>query len=116
MENIDQLINDSEDFLNLLVNNYPNFELSQIVLVLPELIKHVEKIKELSGLQKKDLVIKLLNKVIDKTDLPGDDNILDPILKSMVPNMIDTLIKVDKNQIKLKIRKSWLKKLKDCCC
>ena len=61
-----------------------------------------ENYKNLSGENKKSLVIRMLNHIIDITDCPGDDAILDPIMKRMVPGMIDLLVEVDQGRLKLK--------------
>ena len=102
----------TQQLIDLLVTTYPNFDISHIILVVPDLIKHVESFKSLSGLDKKNIVIDLLKLLVDKTDLPGDDELLDPILKKLIPNLIDTLIKVDNKSIKLKKKQNCLSYLK----
>ena len=70
--------------------------------VLPRLITHVQNYKNLTGPEKRSLVIRMLNHIIDITDCPGDDYIWDPIVKRVVPSLIDTLIKVENKQLKLR--------------
>ena len=86
-----------------------------MVSVLPKLMQHVENYKNLSGSQKKDLVISILKHIIDITDGPGNDAIWDPILKQLVPTLIDTLITVNDGKLKLRKKHSWLRKLLLCC-
>ena len=44
----------------------------------------------------------MLNHIIDITDCPGDDDIWDPILKRLVPSIIDSMIKVENKQLRLR--------------
>ena len=91
-----------------------DFSVSNLMKVLPKLMKHVENYKNLKGPQKRELVIKMVRHIIDITDGPGNDDVWDPILKQLVPGLIDTLIEV--NDGKLKIRKRKLSFLKVFCC
>ena len=50
----------------------------------------VQKIKKLSGPDKKDLVISLIYSVIEEIDEGPEDSEVETILKSMVPAMIDS--------------------------
>jgi len=80
-----------------------------LMKIIPELIRHVEMYKNFTGEQKRNMVINMLKHLIDITDGPGNDDIFDPILKRMVPSIIDTLVEVDKGRLKLTGKK--LKKL-----
>ena len=80
-----------------------------LMRIIPELIRHVEMYKDFNGEQKRNMVINMLKHLIDVTDGPGNDEIFDPILKRMVPSIIDTLVEVDKGRLKLTGKK--LKKL-----
>jgi hypothetical protein len=91
-----------------------DFSVSNLMKVLPKLMKHVENYKNLRGSQKRALVIKMVKHIIDVTDGPGNDDVWDPILKQLVPGLIDTLVEV--NDGKLKIRKRKLSFLKIFCC
>ena len=91
-----------------------DFSVSNLMSVLPKLMKHVENYKNLRGSQKRELVIKMVKHIIDITDGPGNDEVWDPILKQLVPGLIDTLIQV--NDGKLKLRKKPLSFLKVFCC
>ena len=72
-------------------------------------MQHVENYKNLAGSQKRELIIKMIKHIIDITDGPGDDAVWDPILKEMVPGLIDTLLEVNDRKIKLRKKpKSWL--------
>ena len=91
-----------------------DFSVSNLMSVLPKLIKHVENYKNLRGSQKRELVIKMIRHIIDITDGPGNDEVWDPILKQLVPQLIDTLIQI--NDGKLKLRKKPSSFFKLFCC
>jgi hypothetical protein len=91
-----------------------DFSVSNLMKVLPKLITHVENYKNLKGPQKRSLVIRMVKHLIDITDGPGNDAMWDPILKQLVPGLIDTLLEV--NDGKLKLRKKKLSFLKMFCC
>ena len=93
---------DLESIKNKLGNMVESLSVDTIVDVVPELIKTADKYKNLAGIEKKQLVLDILKNIIDNTDGFGDDAIIDSILKSLVPSIIDNLIKVDKKQIKLR--------------
>ena len=76
-----------------------------IMKIIPALIKHVEIYKDFTGEQKKNMVINMLKHLIDVTDGPGNDEIFDPILKRLVPGIIDTLVDVDRGNLKLNTKK-----------
>lgn len=99
---------DIDSIKNKLGDMVENLSVDTIVDVVPHLIKYVDKYNNLVGIEKKQLVIGILKHLIDNTDGFGDDSIVDPILKSLVPSIIDNLIKVDKKELKLK-------KVKPCC-
>jgi hypothetical protein len=93
---------ESKAIIETLVDSLEGFSMDNLVTLIPKLIKHVENYKNLTGSNKKALVIKMLNHIIDITDCPGDDDIFDPIMKRLVPGMIDLLVEVDSGKLKLK--------------
>ena len=102
-ERISEIIkNDVDAISKSLEDSIKDLSLDNIIDLVPQLIKCVDKYKKLKGVEKKQLVIELINHFIDITDGFGDDAIIDPILKKIVPSVIDNLIKVDKKQLKLK--------------
>ena len=63
------------------------------------LMMDVQKIKGLTGPEKKDLVIDLIYSVIEHIDAGDQDSELETVLKTMVPPMIDSfsvMLKVNK--------------------
>ena len=88
-----------------------NFDVSSMMTVLPKLIKHVENYKNLRGEQKRELVISMLKHIIDITDGPGNDEVWDPILKKLIPSLINTLIEVNDGKLKLRKKPTCFGKL-----
>ena len=86
-----------------------DLSVENIMKIIPALIQHVEMYKDFNGEQKRTMVINMLKHLIDVTDGPGNDELFDPILKRMVPGIIDTLVDVDKGKLKLTSKK--IKKL-----
>ena len=39
-----------------------------------------------------NMIVKMLKHIVDVTDGPGDDAVWDPIIKRMIPGLIDTLL------------------------
>ena len=72
-----------------------------IVLLLPQLIKHVDTFKTLTGKEKKNMIISMLNHIVDITDGPGDDDILDPVIKRVIPSVIDLVLVVDNGKLRV---------------
>ena len=72
-----------------------------IILLLPRLIKHVDTFKTLTGKEKKNMIISMLNHIVDITDGPGDDDILDPVIKRVIPSVIDLVLVVDNGKLKV---------------
>ena len=105
---------EAKTIVESLAESMETFTIEKMMEVLPELMRHVQVYKNLNGAQKKKLVIKMINHLVDITDSPGDDEIWDPILKRMVPSIIDTLVKVDKKKLVLRKKPKFLSKLFLC--
>ena len=101
---------DIETISILFSEELDNFSLGTVVDIIPNLIRCVEKYKTLSGTEKKRLVLELIDRFIDRTDGFGDDTVVDPILKTIVPSVIDNLIKVEDKKIVLRKKSKYL-----CC-
>ena len=124
--NVDEIVNAPKKPISFLVDveskaiveslgeTLDNFSVDKLMEVLPRLISHVENYKNLSGVEKRSLVVRMLNHIIDITDCPGDDEIWDPIVKRLVPSLIDSLIKVENKQLKLRKKPKCFGKLFKC--
>lgn len=78
-----------------------------ISLALLQVMLEVDKIKKLKMTERKDLIIKILNKIVEEV-CPGEDTHLEAVLKQMVPNLIDSL-----NDIKIDFKTVWCSCLKN---
>lgn len=83
---------------------------NNLMEVLISCIKHLASMKKtLTGQQKKKLIIDSILLVIDETD-SGSMEKYEPLIKIMIPTVIDNLIDVEKGKIKLN------KQIKHLCC
>ena len=78
-----------------------DFKIENLIEVLPQIIRHVQTFKNLTGTQKKNMIVSMLRHLVDITDGPGDDELWDPIIKRLLPGMVDMLVKVDQGKLKL---------------
>ena len=117
MDSVKQVINSQStiDLIEELSITFKDISSEKIVEIIPKILVHVKQFKKLSAENKKQLIVDILNQIIDKTDGPGDDEIFDPILKRLVPTIIDTFLKIDNGELSLKkpncIRKCFVKSL-----
>jgi len=72
--------------------------LSDIPRILIAVMEVVEKVKGMSGIQKKTLVIEIVTEIVDDSDLAG---YYENFILSMIPNLIDQLVEADKGHLKL---------------
>ena len=101
----------TQKLLDEIVEEYKEFDLEDIVKILPKLIIHFKLYKKKTGEQKIDIIINVLKYIVDKTDGPGNDELFDPIIKRLIPGMVNLLIEVDKGKIKLRKNKC----IEFCC-
>ena len=117
MNTVEKVINAQStiDLVEDLSDTFKDISSEKIVEIIPQILVHVKQFKKLKPEDKKDLIAKILNLIIDKTDGPGDDEIFDPILKRLVPTLIDTFLKVENGELNLKkpscLRKCFVKSL-----
>lgn len=79
---------------------------SNISVLLTNLMVQANNLKKMSGSEKKKLVMDILKVIIEDN---VEDKILEKILTDMIPGLIDTLVDVSKNKINLKKVSGW------CC-
>ena len=92
---------------------FPNgIQLDNLVDATVITLKEVSKIYKLKAEHKIDLIVDILSYVIDNTDA-GALEVLDPILKKMIPGIIDKILLVDNGQ--LVINKKTFKEKYLCC-
>jgi len=98
--------------LNQLVN-VPTGELTTAsviskVPIMMHAIEEVNGVLKMKGSQKKDLLIKVLADYIQKEKDDGDDIAL-YFVQKVLPPLIDTLVRVDKKEITIKMKKCCAK-------
>jgi hypothetical protein len=74
------------------------FQISDVFQVVPLVMEIVERVQGLSGEEKKQTALAIINHVIDTTDAPGPDAIIDPILKRLAPYVVELVISVSKGK------------------
>ena len=96
-----------------IIEIFPNgIQLENLVEATIVTLKEVSKIYKLKAQHKIDLIVDILMYVIDNTDA-GSLEVLDPILKKMIPGIIDNLLQVEDG--KLVINKKTFKEKFACC-
>jgi len=96
-----------------------NFELSpsNITMYLVTLMQLVESITSLKGQDKKNLVIQVMEYLI--LEQIRDDNEykeqLSLLVKLTLPELIDTLVSIDRKELKIKIKKGIKQMFNSCC-
>jgi hypothetical protein len=98
---------DIETISTLLASELEHFSFGNMVDIIPNLIRIVEKYKQFSGIEKKQMVLELIEQFIDRTDGFGHDDLVDPILKTIVPSVIDNLIKVEDKKLVLRKTRNY---------
>jgi hypothetical protein len=110
MEHNDDVIQNLYEFIDSLGKNQ-QLSCKTISIFVLKLMQVVEKSKHLSGVEKKDCIIVVLDHYIDKNmENLENANELKMFVNLVVPNMIDVYIGLDKNKIKI----NMMKKVKKC--
>jgi hypothetical protein len=111
-QNVRRVSRCSEELKTYLQAKYPNgFNLENMLEVVIECIQYLSTVKKLSGQQKRQVIIDAILLLLDETN-SNELEVYEPIIKSMIPATINTLIDVEKKKIKLNKRAScW-----NCCC
>jgi len=112
-KNVRRVSKQAEQLKDYLESKYPNgFNLENMLEVVVECIQYLSTVKKLSGQQKRQIIIDAILLLLDETN-SGELEVYEPIIKSMIPATINTLVDVEKKKIKLnKAASSW----KCCCC
>ena len=80
-----------------------------------KVLTKVTNLYNLGAEQKKDLVVDILCYVVDNTDA-GALEFLDPVIKDMLPGLIDTLVMVDGGKLHIVKPNKIMDKVKACLC
>lgn len=104
---------EQKGLIETLAEDLPSFTLDDLPDILPELMKQVNLYKTLDVEQKKTMIIKMVEHLIDITDGPGDDDVWDHVLKKLLPGMLNMITDTKNNTLILKKpSKKWFK----LCC
>ena len=102
----------SEDILHKIVvvikkkNYQPSYICSNLIVMASMVMTMVEKYPTLSGMEKKNIVVKVLNQLVEKLPTmfdsvdPEDVELLKQSLQSL-PDMIDTIVAVGNNKFEI---------------
>ena len=120
--NVKQVIEDLYEQIKQIItdNNYSaEYICTNVVVIVGMLMTAVEQYPELTGMEKKAVVIKIFDRLIDDfTDIfpDMDDNLKGLVqqAKLMLPSVIDMLVSVGRNHFQIKAKKCW-KWLKGIC-
>ena len=82
------------------------FHLRDLAVVLREAVELAERIGDLSGTEKRDLAVSFVREVVKRTDGPGPDLLLDPILEAIAPALIDLLVPASNGELFVNREKS----------
>jgi len=91
---------------------------TNIVLIASELIQVVEKYNNLTGAQKKMLVLNVIKKVVNEESSTDEEKIaLNIIIDNTLPHIIDGFVNAINGMLKFAKdpKKSWFKKCLFCC-
>ena len=100
----------------VIMETFPHgFDHDNLMEAVIRAMRHLaRKHRRLTGQQKKKLIVDALLLVLDETN-SGALEVFEPLVKSMIPTVVDNLIDVEKGKIKLnKKGRSCLSML--CCC
>lgn len=106
-----------DDLYNAVVEISSSQEITTgtIVAVVLSLMQLVEKLPNMTGIQKKAAVIRALERFVqDKVQDAKTEQDLILLIQTTVPGLIDTLVSIDRNELQIKV-KSCFKKTFSCC-
>ena len=107
---VKKVSNNAQDLKEYLRDRYPNgVKHENLVECTTVCVKHLSTRREMTGQQKKNLIIEAILLLLDETD-SGYYEKFEPIVKLMIPTVIDNMIDIEKGKIKLN------KKVRRLCC
>ena len=89
---------------------------SNLTVILVNLMQIIETYPKLTGPQKKEVILAAINMLIDdQNDNVEDAETLKLLVKMTLPNLIDTLVSIDKKQINIKLKRMTSYIFASCC-
>jgi hypothetical protein len=108
------LSHEQKSLIETIAEDISQFSIDNIHEVLPQLMLQANLYKTLNVSQKKKMIIRMLEHLIDITDGPGDDAVWDPILKRMLPGMLDLIVEANNGKLVIKKKNKWLRRFLFC--
>ena len=96
-----------DSLYNTLTNSNSVLTKENITTIVVNLMQLVEKYPDLTGVQKKQLVIDVVNKFIKDNTEGDEEEILLTFANIFLPTLIDTFVSVDKKKIVIKMKKTF---------
>jgi len=97
------------------INAFPSgVNLKNITEVTMSVLKEITTLYYLNPSQKKEMIVDTLIYIVDNTDAGALES-LDPVIKQVIPGIIDALIIVENGKLVVDKPKSILKKCLPCC-
>lgn len=91
-----------------------NLTISNVITLATSLMKSVEKYSDLTGADKKSIVIMVIGRVAEELPQGTSKDMFNTAIP-VLPDIIDTIISIDKGDIKIKAKKIWVK-IRGMCC
>ena len=86
------------------VINEDDFNMAKVVIIVTNLMQAVEKYTDLKGGEKKVIVLYVIDRFIEDTTNNTVNDVLN-LAKPMLPELINTIMNVDKRKIKIRVKK-----------
>lgn len=102
---MNKIVDEIYDNIEFIIEN-KQVNTATIVSITVSLMKNVELYPQLSGEDKKKVVLHLLNKIVDE-EIPDEGELqnVKMILQTTIPIMIDTIVSADKKKLRLNVKK-----------
>ena len=98
-----------------MIEAFPNgIQLENIMDAVVIVMGTTNKILKLTADQKKDFICDILIYVVDNTDAGALES-MDPIIKKMIPSVIDAFLNIENGKLVIDKPKSIVKKVFFCC-
>ena len=108
----------AEDIVNIatvVINKFPNgIQIENLIEATTLILNKIRELYYLSPDKKKDLIIYILCYVVDNTDAGALES-MDPIIKKMIPSVIDAFINIENGKLVVDKPNSIVKKVFFCC-
>ena len=111
--NVNDVTDKIQELTNILIKGFQNYKINEnnILDFVIRTMVLVEKEKKLSGLEKKAIVIEILFRIIDSSNLEKEGTkTIKLLVKNLAPTMIDTIVSASKGILSINKSKRFF-----CC-